>query len=67
MPINTSIRLDQLRLKINSYSKENLDDILHALLEAIALINRQGRCRLYLEDLTDGVLACAAANGPHAA
>jgi transcriptional regulator with GAF, ATPase, and Fis domain len=67
MPINTSIRLDQLRLKINSYSKENLDDILHALLEAIALINRQGRCRLYLEDLTDGVLACAAATGPHAA
>lgn len=67
MPINTSIRLDQLRHKINSYSKENLEDILHSLLEAISLINRQGRCRLYLEDLTDGVLACAAANGVHAA
>lgn len=67
MPINTAIRLDQLRLKIKSYSKENLEDILHVLLEAITLITRQGRCRLYLEDLTDGVLSCAAASGTDAA
>ncbi len=58
-------KLDQLAAKIASYGKENLEDILHVLVEAVNLITRQNRCRIYLEDLTSGSLACAAASGLH--
>jgi GAF domain-containing protein len=56
-------RLTQLSQKIRSYGKENLEDILHVAVEAVALVTRQNRCRIYLEDLTGGSLVCAAATG----
>ncbi|MEJ2699386.1 MAG: GPMC system transcriptional regulator, partial [Desulfuromonadales bacterium] len=59
-------RLSQLASKIDSYGKENLEDILHVLVEAVSLLTPQNRCRVYLEDLTAGSLTCAAATGPHA-
>lgn len=55
--------LSRLAKKVGSYGKENLEDILHVLLEAVSLITRQNRCRVYLEDLTSGSLACAAVTG----
>ncbi|TRO81815.1 GPMC system transcriptional regulator [Trichloromonas acetexigens] len=59
-------QLSHLKAKIASYGKENLEDILHVLLGAVTLITRQNRCRVYLEDLTGGILVCAAANGAQA-
>jgi transcriptional regulator with GAF, ATPase, and Fis domain len=59
-------QLSRLAAKIGSYGKENLEDILHVLVEAVALITGQNRCRVYLEDLTSGSLACAAVTGLHA-
>ncbi|WP_432821149.1 GPMC system transcriptional regulator [Trichloromonas sp.] len=56
-------QLSHLKGKIANYNKENLEDILHVLVEAVTLITRQNRCRIYLEDLTGGTLICAAANG----
>ncbi|NIQ97472.1 MAG: GAF domain-containing protein [Desulfuromonadales bacterium] len=58
--------LEQLLAKIRSYGKENLEDILHVAAEAINLITRANRCRIYLEDLTSGTLSCLMATGPHA-
>jgi len=59
-------KIAQLAAKIASYGKENLEDILHVLVEAVNLITRQNRCRVYLEDLTSGSLACTTATGLHA-
>jgi transcriptional regulator with GAF, ATPase, and Fis domain len=59
-------QLSHLKAKIASYGKENLEDILHVLLGAVTLITRQNRCRVYLEDLTGGILVCSAANGAQA-
>jgi transcriptional regulator with GAF, ATPase, and Fis domain len=56
-------RLALLGQKIDSYGKENQEDILHVLVQAINLITGQNRCRIYLEDLTAGCLTCAAASG----
>ncbi len=50
--------------KIAGFGKENLEDVLHVMVEAVGLITRQSRCRIYLEDLTGGCLSCAAATGP---
>jgi len=61
MPIRP--RLSALARKIGSYGKENLEDILHVLVEAVNLITRQNRCRIYLEDLTSGSLVCSASSG----
>ncbi|PLX89746.1 MAG: Fis family transcriptional regulator [Desulfuromonas sp.] len=58
-----SPRIASLVEKINGYSKENLTDILHDIGEAVPLITRQSRCRLYLENLTDGTLNCVLATG----
>ena len=55
--------LSALREKIIQYGKENLDDILYVLGEAVQAITRQRRCRIYLEDLTRGQLVCAAVAG----
>ncbi|WP_298036167.1 GPMC system transcriptional regulator [uncultured Desulfuromonas sp.] len=55
--------LSRLVGKIRSYGKENLEDILHVLVDAVNLITRRNRCRVYLEDLTSGSLSCAAASG----
>jgi transcriptional regulator with GAF, ATPase, and Fis domain len=59
-------RVDELIAKIRGFGKENLADILHALGEAVPLITRQSRCRLYLEDLTSGTLNCVLATGRQA-
>lgn len=62
-----SPRIDELIAKIRGFGKENLADILHALGEAVPLISKQSRCRLYLEDLTSGTLNCVLATGRQAA
>ncbi|HKL48886.1 MAG TPA: GAF domain-containing protein, partial [Desulfuromonadales bacterium] len=62
----TNPYLEQLLAKIRSYGKENLEDILHVAAEAINLITRVNRCRIYLEDLTSGTLNCPMATGPYA-
>ena len=49
--------------KINSYGKENLEEILHVIAEAVNRLTQQNRCRIYLEDLTNGSLSCAMATG----
>ena len=59
-------RLSQLAAKISGYGKENLEDILHVLAEAVQFLTGRNRCRVYLEDLTGGSLSCAAVTGPHA-
>jgi len=56
-------RLERLTQKIRGYGKENLEEILHVLVEGVGLITRQNRCRIYLEDLTSGSLICAATSG----
>lgn len=66
MESSVTSRLDLLSQKIRSYGKENIEDILHVAVEAVNLITRQNRCRIYLEDLTSGSLVCAAATGPQA-
>jgi transcriptional regulator with GAF, ATPase, and Fis domain len=55
--------LSTLEEKIVAYGKENLDDILYVLAEAVQTITRQRRCRIYLEDLTRGRLVCSAVGG----
>lgn len=59
-------RLALLTRKLLGYGKENLEDILHLLVDATTLLTRHNRCRIYLEDLTAGRLTCAAVTGPHA-
>ncbi len=59
-------RLARIRTRLREFDKENLEDILHLVLDATTLITRQSRVRIYLEDLTAGRLTCAAATGPHA-
>lgn len=61
-----SARLALLQQKLDSYGKENQEDILHVLIQAINLISGQNRSRVYLEDLTAGSLTCAAVSGRHA-
>jgi len=59
----TPRRVGTQAAKIRNYGKENLADILHSIGEAVPLLTRQARCRLYLENLTDGTLNCALATG----
>ncbi len=61
-----SAQLVLLTNRINAYGKENLDDILHTLAEAVHLITGRSSCRVYLEDLTSGSLICALATGRQA-
>lgn len=56
-------RLAALAQKIRACGKENLEEILHLLVEAVHLIVRHNRCRIYLEDLTSGSLSCVIATG----
>ncbi|MEZ4600766.1 MAG: GPMC system transcriptional regulator [Syntrophotaleaceae bacterium] len=60
-------QLSLLSAKINGYGKESLDDILHVLAKAVHLVTGRNMCRVYLEDLTSGSLACAMATGRQAA
>jgi len=55
--------LEQLLARIDRFGKENLEEILHALIEGTQLLIEGGRCRIYLEDLTKGALTCVAAVG----
>lgn len=59
-------RSAQYAEKINSYGKENIEDILHVIAESVNHLTQQNRCRIYLEDLTSGSLACVIATGLHA-
>jgi transcriptional regulator with GAF, ATPase, and Fis domain len=43
---------------IKTFGKENLEEILHQLLNGVQLLGGGDRCRLYLEDLTVGALTC---------
>jgi transcriptional regulator with GAF, ATPase, and Fis domain len=61
-----SSQLTEYIEKIIHYGKENLEDILHVLAEGVNRITRLNRCRIYLEDLTSGTLACVIATGMHA-
>lgn len=56
-------QLNQLQEKIRSYGKENLHDILHFVTEGIELITGRPRSRIYLEDMTEGMLTCAYVRG----
>ncbi|MDT8443137.1 MAG: GPMC system transcriptional regulator [Desulfuromonadales bacterium] len=58
-----SARVEKYLQRITGYGKENLADILHEIGEAVPLITRQSRFRLYLEDLTGGILSCELATG----
>lgn len=55
--------LEQLFGLIDRFGKENLEEILHTLIEGVLLLINEGRCRIYLEDLTKGALTCVAAAG----
>lgn len=59
-------QLSLLTEKLNAYGKESLDDILHVLVKAVQTITGRNICRVYLEDLTSGSLACALATGQQA-
>lgn len=61
--MNTTNLVTNLRDKIRAYDKENLEEMLHAVAEGIRLLSGREHVRIYLEDLTDGVLACAFASG----
>jgi transcriptional regulator with GAF, ATPase, and Fis domain len=60
-------QISQLQDKINSYGKENLEEMLFAAAEGIELVTGHGRIRFYLEDLTRGALSCLYASGPFSA
>jgi len=63
-PIETALL--QLREKTGKYGKENLEEILFAVAEGIRLVSGRDRIRIYLEDLTGGVLSCVHVSGPFA-
>ncbi len=52
----------QITESIQDCGKENLEEILHRLVEGIQTLSGGGQCRIYLEDLTVGALTCAAAS-----
>lgn len=58
-----NIRIEELRIKISAYGKENQGELLYALAEGAQLISGCEQVRIYLEDLTRGALTCAHATG----
>ncbi len=54
----TDPRLAVLRSKITTYGKENQGELLYALGEGARMLSGCRRVRIYLEDLTRGVLSC---------
>lgn len=58
-----SKRLNEIREKISGFGKENLHDILHFVGVGLEEIFGCKRNRMYLEDLTEGVLICSYARG----
>ncbi len=61
--MNFSVHVEESLQKIKKYGKENLADILHEIGEVVPLLTHQTRFRLYLEDLTGGILSCVLATG----
>ncbi|MDG5469455.1 GPMC system transcriptional regulator [Deltaproteobacteria bacterium IMCC39524] len=61
--MNNSARVAENLQKIRNHGKENLADILHEIGEAVPLITGKSRFRLYLEDLTGGILSCVLTTG----
>ncbi|BDV43862.1 Fis family transcriptional regulator [Geotalea uraniireducens] len=59
-----SSQLAALRERIAGYGKENLEEMLHAVAEGVRLVSGEERLRIYLEDLTRGVLSCVYASEP---
>jgi transcriptional regulator with GAF, ATPase, and Fis domain len=51
-------RITILRSKVATYGKENQGELLYALAEGACLLSGSQRVRIYLEDLTRGVLSC---------
>jgi transcriptional regulator with GAF, ATPase, and Fis domain len=56
-------RIMLLRTKVATYGKENQGELLYALAEGARLLSGGERVRIYLEDLTRGVLSCVYATG----
>ncbi|MBC8018464.1 MAG: sigma 54-interacting transcriptional regulator [Verrucomicrobia bacterium] len=61
MPIDP--RITVLRTKVATYGKENQGELLYALAEGARLLSGSAQVRIYLEDLTRGVLSCAHVTG----
>ncbi len=61
MKLSTSQQIEELIDLIQDFGKENLEEILHKLLEGVQILADGGHCRIYLEDLTMGAITCAAA------
>jgi hypothetical protein len=60
-------RLTILHNKIATYGKENQGELLYSLAEGARLLSGCDRVRIYLEDLTRGVLSCVHVAGEMAA
>ena len=60
-------QLAKIGHRINSFGKENLDEMLHLVGEGARLVSSLERVRIYLEDLTRGALSCAYSCGDFAA
>ena len=59
----SSQQIEQIINQIQDFGKENLEEILHKLIEGVQILAGGGRCRIYLEDLTMGALTCTATTG----
>jgi transcriptional regulator with GAF, ATPase, and Fis domain len=59
----TDPRLTLLRTKVATYGKENQGELLYSLAEGARLLSGSSRVRIYLEDLTRGVLSCVHVDG----
>lgn len=56
-------QIDRIVDNIKDFGKENLEEILHKLVEGIQILAGSGRCRIYLSDLSMGSLTCFASSG----
>lgn len=63
MPALTAAAVEELADKIRSFDKESLPDMLYHVAEAVQQISHHSRCRIYLEDLTNGRLEPALISG----
>jgi len=59
-------QLARLGARIESFGKENLDEMLHLVGEGARLVSSLERVRIYMEDLTRGALSCVYSCGPFA-
>jgi len=48
---------------IRDFGKENLEELLHKLIEGVQTLTEGGHCRIYLEDLSMGAITCVATTG----